>query len=126
MLKNLRESIGACLQLLGARLLGDTAPPDDAPDQPDTSPWNTLPGGVISLADTGFEIRHTPKSEGAAFTLVSPEGRTMFTAGPGYLAALKKAAEQVAAERAEFELRQVADGPEHATAYLLARIKARP
>lgn len=103
--------------------------PDHEPEQPPaaeplTGPWHTLPGGVIELGGTGFLIRHRPGVTVAEFVLESPEGRTMFTAGPGFLLPLKQAAERCAAERAEFAEQVGAGGTGDAVATMMTRFRS--
>ena len=101
--------------------------PNPEPEQPHASPWHALPGGVIELGTTGFLIRHRPglMMANSEFALESPEGRLMFTAGPGFLGPLKQAAERCAAERAEFVLHVATGGTGDAMASLLARVRSQ-
>ena len=64
-----------------------------------TSRWAALPGNIIALADTGFEI-HLQLRGPLLYTLADPEGRVL--AGCNDLPAIKAYGERLAAERAEF------------------------
>jgi len=66
--------------------------------------WRALPGDVIELADTGWQIRlnrgrFTPQLPGR-YVLISPEG-DLLGWGPTLLP-VKATAEHLAAERAQF------------------------
>jgi len=103
--------------------------PEPEPEQPPAAehlagPWHTLSGGVIELGSTGFLIRHRPGVTVAEFVLESPEGRTMFTAGPGFLLPLKQAAERCAAERAEFAEHVGTGGTGDAVATMMVRFRS--
>lgn len=98
---------------------------DHGPAREPGGPWHTLPGGVIELGSTGFLIRHRPGLFNGEFSLESPEGRLMFTAGPGFLEPLKQAAERCAAERAEFVQHVATGGTGDALASLMARVRSQ-
>lgn len=97
---------------------------EHGPAREPSGPWHTLPGGVIELGSTGFLIRHRPGVTVAEFVLESPEGRTMFTAGPGFLLPLKQAAERCAAERAEFAEQVGTGGTGDAVATMMVRFRS--
>ncbi len=66
--------------------------------------WHPLPGGLLELGDTGFQIRSAVASMTMTYTLYSPEGGVLgFTAD---LQGLKRCGEQMARDRAEFEVRR--------------------
>lgn len=98
---------------------------EHGPAREPSGPWYALPGGSIELGSTGFLIRHRPDAGMGEFALESPEGRLMFTAGPGFLEPLKQAAERCAAERAEFVLHVATGGTGDAMASLMARVRSQ-
>ncbi len=61
--------------------------------------WAPLPGNIIALADTGFEI-HLQLRGPLLYILLDPEGRSWV--GSNNLPAIKEWGEQYAAERTEF------------------------
>lgn len=82
--------------------LADLQPP---PVAPNGTPWRALPGDVLELADTGWQVRlnrgrFTPQLPGR-YVLISPEGELLGW-GPTLLP-VKATAEHLAAERAQFD-----------------------
>lgn len=69
------------------------------------SGWNALPGGVLELGDTGWQIKFKP-SDGPDYILFTPEGRQLASCQDGNLGALKAHAEHCARQRAEFTPRK--------------------
>ncbi len=66
--------------------------------------WRALPGQVLALGDTGFEIRLEPASDKEhPYHLYSPEGAHLVKAGSGCLARLQLRGEELARERRVFE-----------------------
>jgi len=130
------ERIGAWLTVIADWIIAEprkaSAPAaepvqEHGPAREPSGPWHALPGGSIELGSTGFLIRHRPglMMTNGEFALESPEGRLMFTAGPGFLEPLKQAAERCAAERAEFVLHVATGGTGDAMASLLARVRSQ-
>lgn len=90
-----------------ARQKTAAAPPAEAPPaacaQPAEAPrtWHPLPGGVIELGNTGFQIRMVLRTDRCEeFQLRNPEG-CLVSYGP-MLMQLKHVAESLAAWRLEF------------------------
>jgi hypothetical protein len=74
-----------------------------APPQPCATPeptWQALPGQMIELGDTGFQIRLDVRPMHPLYLLVAPEGWTVL--GGADLPVLKQLGERFARERMEF------------------------
>lgn len=70
-----------------------------------SSRWQALPGDVMALGDTGFEIRLEPGlHNGHPFILYSPEGVAESAAASGALTVLKLKGEAMARERDAFKV----------------------
>jgi hypothetical protein len=65
------------------------------------TPWQPLPGNVLELGATGYQIRFSPTGRGDDYRLFTPEGRPMGYCSEGNLEMLKTYAEQCAKERAQ-------------------------
>lgn len=72
-----------------------------APPPVDKPAWRTLPGNVMELADTGFQIRFNPTRQ-HDLVLINPEGLDIVTGRDWHLAEIKQHAERCASSRAEF------------------------
>jgi hypothetical protein len=67
--------------------------------------WCTLPGNVLALGDTGFEIRIEPgQHKGHPFVLYTPEGVAVSAVANGSLTKLQLKAEAMARERDAFRV----------------------
>lgn len=86
---------GSPLAALAAVLARCATPPADKPT------WRTLPGNVLELADTGFQIRLNPTRQ-HDLVLFNPEGRDIVTGRDWHLDEIKRHAERCASSRAEF------------------------
>ena len=62
--------------------------------------WKALPGQVIELGDTGFQIKLDTRPMHPLYLLVAPEGWTVL--GGADLPVLKQLGERFARERTEF------------------------
>lgn len=96
------RKIASILNWLFGSMFGrpdETFEDEDMP--PSANVWNPLPGNVLELGDTGWQIKFKP-SDGPDYILFSPEGRRMASGGDGQLDALKSYAERCASQRAEF------------------------
>lgn len=76
-----------------------TPPVNTAPAEP-PSPWQPLPGNVLELGATGFQIQLDVSPHRPLYTLRAPEG--WIVAAGGDLPGLKQAGERFARERTEF------------------------
>lgn len=65
------------------------------------SPWQPLPGNVLELGATGYQIRFNPAWTDSDYRLFSPEGARLASCTEGNLEILKSHAERCAAERAQ-------------------------
>lgn len=69
-----------------------------------TGQWRSLPGNVIELAATGFQIRFD--ADGTRpfhpFKLITPEGRCILDGAEGSLAEVQKLGESMAIDRSRF------------------------
>lgn len=75
-------------------------------DEMPSTRWRALPGDVLTLGDTGFEIRLEPGlHKGHPFVLYSPEGVAESVAVSGWLSTLQLKAEAMARERDAFKER---------------------
>lgn len=95
--------------LFGARFGAPAQPAASAPEapatptQPPAGPWSALPGNVIELRTSGFQIQLDTRPGHPLYTLRSPEG-TLLAYGSN-LPGLKELGERLAAERDEFVFR---------------------
>ena len=71
-------------------------------NEPETpaSNWRALPGNILELGDTGFQIRFKPDPHRHQFQAYDPEG--LCRASSEYLQPLKHICENMAADRAQF------------------------
>lgn len=101
------QLLQALAQMLFGRALQQPAPapatapaPADAAPAAPASPWQPLPGNVLELGATGYQIQMDVSPKNPLYTLRAPEG--WIVAYGVDLAGLKAAGERFASERAEF------------------------
>lgn len=94
------RKIASILNWLSERMFGQPKELHE-PEVHTDNTWNPLPGSILELGDTGWQITFKP-SDGPDYILFSPEGRRMASCKDGQLDALKSYAERCASQRAEF------------------------